>query len=152
MTVTAVPNQAEDVSAQLVSLAAEASSSLEALKAIDPSTLTAAVLFAQLSDLFGIVTDLASFSARFATEQIDWAEGVDEDLDDLKAPSSQLLPPDSMLLKMLLGDLSQALPDDASSAALKARVAAAVLFIDEITIDEDDEGEGDEGETEEDEE
>lgn len=149
MTVTAVPNQpTEDVSAQIASLASEAASALEALKAIDPATLTAPVLFAQLSDLFGIVTDLAAFSARFAAEQTDWAEGVDDDLDDLKAPSSQLVPTDAVRLKMLLGDLQLTLPDDASSTALKTRIAEAVTFIDEITIDD----EGEEEETEEDEE
>lgn len=150
MPVTPVPApEPDDISAQLTSLAGEVQSANDAFKAIDPASMDLLTLAAQVGDLFSILSDAAAFNARFAAEQIDWADGVDADLDDLKSPSSQLLPTDAVRIKMLLGDLAQHLPDDASSTALKARVAEAVTFIDEITIDEGEDEDDEDDETEE---
>jgi hypothetical protein len=128
-------NAPDEVLGQLVSLGNEARAAEEAFKTLDPTAMDVATLTGQVADLFAFVADMAAFNARAHTEHFTWAEGVDEDLDELKDPSSALVPEDAARLKSLLTDLLGALPLPMPEE-LRSRVAEAIGFIDEITLEE----------------
>lgn len=139
----------DDVLKQLHDLASEAKSSFDSFKKrLENKELTdASTLAGEISDLFSLLVDVTTLTAQAHHEHFEWAEGVDEDLDELKAAGSTLIVSDAENLKSVILSLKAHLrtPDDDITTALKARADAAVVFIDTITEeDEDDEAEDDE--------
>lgn len=146
----AVETPPDEVLGQLVSLATEARSADESIKSLitaapilDNETLTG-----QLSDLYAMVADLSGFNARAHTEHFTWAEDIEAEIDELKDPSSALVPEDAQRLKGVINELLLAVP--AASDDLRTRATEALAFIDEVTIeDADDDADEEDGDDEE---
>lgn len=121
-------------------------------KKVASGALTPEALAGELSDLFSLTADLAQYTFQAHHEHFEWAEGVDNDLDELKGAASVLLPEDALKLKTLIFDLLKNLstaPSEEILASLNQRAVEAVAFIDEVTaeeVDEDDEADDDETE------
>ncbi len=155
----AVPAQEtdDDVLKSIQLLRDDAKSAYDAFgKKIASGTLDLAGLASEMKDMLSLQADLAGLTFQATFENLEWAAEVDEDLDALKEGlgGTSILPEDAVRLKTTILSLVQNLreptsPDDDALAALKARAAEAISFIDEVTAaDEDDDEEEEEEEPE----
>lgn len=112
-------------------------------------------LAGEVKDLFALFLDLAALTTSAHTEQFDWASGVDDEIDAIRAglpPGSALVPTDAENLAQLIKALRDNLRAPASDAAdqqriaeLQSRASEALEFIEQITAEpEDDEDDEDE--------
>jgi hypothetical protein len=127
-------------------------------KVKDGSIQTTDQLLAELTDLFSLTVDLSEMTLHLHTEHMEWSEGIEEEIDQLKegGDASALLPTDAAALKATLLALGQNLrastgPDDHVPELLTTKIADTIAFIDGITIADDEEGGGDADDDEEEE-
>jgi len=155
--IKAVPAQDndDDVLKSIQLLRDDAKSAYDSLvKKIASGTLDLPGLAAEVKEMVSLQADIAALMFQSTFESLEWAAEVDEDLDALKEglAGTTILPEDALRLKTTILSLVQNLrdptePDDAALAALKARAAEAITFIDESTEAGDDDEEEEETET-----
>jgi hypothetical protein len=122
------------------------------VKKLAAGTVDINTIVGEMKDMLSLQADLAALTFQATFENLEWAGEVDEDLDALKEGigGTTILPEDATRLKATILSLVQNLrastdpEDEGVLAAIKARAAEAIAFIDEATAEDDEDGDDEE--------